>query len=281
MRTHSFPIDSGQSFPRAPSELIDIKTLETRMNRLIVLLLLTGTAFANGSVTDDVRITSEGLGYDLQYRVYLPEGYESRSDHPVLFLTDGQSYISRGHMHMTLDKLIADGKIEPVIAVFVDPRDPDNLRSNRRNAEFLCNPDYLKFYADELIPTIERKYPVTADREGRTIMGLSFGGTNAACFGVLGYDTFSGIAMQSPANHPVKDLLPAYEEMPVLPLRIFLSTGKPDDNTQANRRFRTILQDKGYEMEYVEVRQGHNWDNWQPLLDDVLMYFYSSDEPES
>jgi enterochelin esterase-like enzyme len=266
---------------RAASELIDVNKLEMLMNRLIVLLLLSGTAFADGSVTDDVRITSEGLGYDLQYRVYLPEDYDSRLDHPVLFLTDGQNYISRGRMHKTLDRLIADGKIEPVIAVFVDARDPDNLKSNRRNAEFLCNPDYLQFYSDELIPTIEKNYPVTVDREGRTIMGLSFGGTNAACFGLLGYDTFSGIAMQSPANHPVKELLPAYEEMPVLPLRVFLSTGKPDDNTQANRRFRTILQDRGYEMEYVEVRQGHNWDNWRPLIDDILTYFYRVDDPES
>lgn len=84
--------------------------------------------------------------------------------------------------------------------------------------------------------------------------------------------------MQSPANHPVENLLPAYEESPILPLRIFLSTGQPNDNTRANRRFRTILKDKGYDMKYVEVREGHNWDNWEPLLDDALLYFYSSDD---
>jgi enterochelin esterase-like enzyme len=217
------------------------------------------------------------LGYDLNYRLYLPDGYESRVSHPVLFLTDGQNYISRGRMPSTLNSLIRRGKIAPVIAVFIDARDPDDLDSNRRNAQFFCNANYLKFYVDELIPTVEKNYPVVASREGRTIMGLSFGGTNAACFGVLGYDTFSGIAMQSPANHPVPNLLPAYQEMPTLPLRIFLSTGTPDDNTQANRNFRTVLQDKGYEMEYVEVQQGHNWENWRPLIDDVLLYFYGTD----
>ena len=61
-----------------------------------------------------------------------------------------------------------------------------------------------------------------------------------------------------------------------MPLRIFLSTGQPNDNTQANRRFKSILQDKGYAMKYVEVREGHNWDNWKPLLDDALLYFYSN-----
>lgn len=261
------------------NEQIQVSTLETPMIRLTGLLIfLAGGAFADGTLTPDIRITSETLGYSLQYRVYLPEGYDARADHPVLYLTDGQSYISRGGMPQVLDRLIADGEIEPVVAVFVDARDPDNLRSNRRNDQFLCARSYLAFYTDELIPTIEKDYPVIADREGRTIMGLSFGGLNAACFGLFGYETFSGLGMQSPANHPVPRLMTAYKEMPMLPLRIFLSTGKPDDNTLANRRFRTVLKDKGYDMEYVEVRKGHSWDNWRPLIDNALLYFYDRND---
>ena len=247
----------------------------------IAFLASTGTAGAEGSLSDDIRITSDLLGYDLQYRLYLPEGHESRNDHPVIFLTDGQNYLNRGRMTEILDDLINVGRIEPLVAVFVDPRDPDNLQSNRRNSQFLCNVDYLRFYVDELIPSVETSYPVATNREGRTIMGLSFGGTNAACFGLLGSETFSGIAMQSPANHPLPNLLPTYQETPTLPIRIFLSTGTPDDNTQANRRFRSMLQEKGYDMKYVEVRQGHNWNNWRPLIDDVLLFFYGTDDPDS
>ena len=252
---------------------------ELTIRSVVLLLLLVGTVNADGIVTDDIRISSDALGYDLHYRVYLPEGADSGGeDHPVMFLTDGQNYLSRGGVPEVLDSLITDGRIEPVVAVFVDARDPDDLQSHRRNSQFFCNPDYLRFYVDELIPAIEASYPVAASREARAIMGLSFGGTNAACFGLLGYDTFSGIAMQSPANHPLPNLLPTYQEMPTLPLRIFLSTGVPDDNTQDNRAFRTVLQDKGYEMEYVEVREGHNWENWRPLIDDVLLYFYGIED---
>jgi len=246
------------------------------MIRALVLLLVAGVAIADGTVSDNIRVSSDALAYDLQYRVYLPETYNPQREYPVIFLTDGQNYISRGRMPRIMNKLISAGKIEPVVAVFVDPRDPDNLKSNRRNSEFLCNRDYLRFYVEELIPEIEANYSVQADRAGRTIMGLSFGATNAACFGLLGYETFSGIAMQSPANHPIDNLLPAYEEMPTLPIKVFLSTGRPDDNTQANRHFRRILQDKGYVMEYIEVTQGHDWDNWRPLLDNVLLYFYGN-----
>jgi enterochelin esterase-like enzyme len=250
------------------------------MLKTIPLVLLASTALADGAVTDNIRISSDVLGYDLQYRVYLPESVEDRTELPVLYLTDGHTYLSRGQMRETLDREIGAQQIEPLIAVFVDPRDPDNLSVNRRNSQFLCNSDYLRFFVEELIPAVEKNFPVRNDREARTIMGLSFGATNAACFGMLGSDQFSGLAMQSPANHPLPDLLPAYERSPLLPLNIFLSTGKPDDNTTANRRFHTVLKDKGYDVNYVEVRQGHDWQNWRPLLDDVLRYFYGTEKPD-
>ena len=242
--------------------------------RLILLLLLAETAYADGIVTDNIRITSTALGYDLQYRVYLPQDYHPGTTYPVLYLTDGQHYLQSGRVPRILDRLINNGKINPVIAVFVDSRDPDNLKTNRRNAQFNCNVDYLRFFAYELIPTVEMNYPVIKNRNGRTIMGFSFGATNAACFGLMGYEIFSGIAMQSPANHAVPKLLPTYQARPRLPLKIFLSTGVPNDNTQANRKFHNVLKNKDYDMKYIEFRQGHNWENWRPLIGDILIYFY-------
>ncbi len=241
---------------------------------IAILLLATGTAFAGGTLTPNQRITSEVLSYDLQYRVYLPEDYESHEGLAVLYVVDGQSYISQGGVPRVLNRLIGSGRIEPVVVVFVDARDPDRLRTNRRNAQFFCNKQYLEFYRDELIPQIEQQYPVAQNREKRSVLGLSFGGLNSACFGLFGFDTFSGIGMQSPAYHPVPKLLSVYEKMPLLPLRIFLSTGKPNDNTQATRKLHDVLKSKGYPMEYIEVREGHNWSNWKPLIDDVLRFFY-------
>ena len=206
------------------------------MKYVLTLLSLVATgAAAGGTLSEDIRISSDVLGYDVQYRVYAPEGVESAQDLPVLFLTDGPGYIRRGKAPRVLDRLIKSEKIEPIVAVFVDSRDPDNLKVNRRNSEFLCNPDYLRFYTGELIPAVEQSYPIGKDRESRSVLGLSFGGLNAACFGLLGHETFSGIGMHSPANYPVKSLLPAYEQAPTLPLRMFLSTGSPNDNTMANR----------------------------------------------
>ncbi len=232
------------------------------------------TLFAQGTLGPDVRISSKILGYDLQYRVYQPEGYEARENHPVLYVTDGQWYISQGKMIRVLDRVIADGNIEPTYVVFVDSRDPNNLGENLRRKQFPCNYDYYEFYAKELVPEIEATHRVAVDREKRGILGVSFGGLNAACFGLMGYQTFSRIGMHSPANHPVPELLPTYEEAPTLPLKIFLSTGDINDNTAANRRFRNLLREKGYDLKYVETHQAHNWKNWRPLIDDVLKFFF-------
>ena len=245
---------------------------------LLLLFALMETASADGTLSPSTRISSAALGYDLQYRVYLPVGHESAKGLDVLFLTDGGGYIGRGKVPQVLDRLIDAKEIKPVVAVFVDAVAPDNPRLNRRNQQFFCNGDYLRFYAEELIPVLEANYPIGRSRDKRTVMGLSFGALNAACFGLRGHETFSGIVMQSPANHPVKELLPEYERTPQLPLRIFLSTGMKNDNTKANRHFRDILQEKGYPLKYVESREEHNWDNWRPLIDDVLLFLYGTQE---
>ena len=68
-----------------------------------------------------------------------------------LYINDGQRYISQGLTEI-LDKLISNGKIPPVIVVFLDPRNPVNAKENWRNELFWCNPEFLKFFGKELIP---------------------------------------------------------------------------------------------------------------------------------
>ena len=72
-------------------------------------------------------------------------------------------------------------------------------------------------------------------------------------------------------------LLPAYKNEPTRPINIFLSTGASRVNSAENRRFRKTLKDKGYEMKYKQTNEGHNWDNWRPLIDDVFFYFFGKE----
>lgn len=239
-----------------------------------ILVMSFGAQALDGELSANQRISSAYLGYDLQYRVYVPEAVEDLSDLPTIYLTDGQSYIRSGKMHRVLDEEIRAGRIKPMVAVFVDARDPDNLRNNRRNSQFFCNIDYVKFFVGELVPYISTQYPVSLSHKDRAIMGLSFGGLNAACFGLMAPATFGNIGMQSPAIHPIPKLRELFETEDTRPIRIFFSLGKINDNTAVGRDFRRVLEEKGYEMFYKEVNASHNWRNWRPLLDDALQYFF-------
>lgn len=249
-----------------------------RLFSILILIGLSGSVSAEGKLSDDIRISSATLGYDLQYRVYQPEGLRRNSALPTLYITDGQWYISRGKLPELLDKEIAAGNIEPVLVVFVDSRNPDNLQQNRRNQQFFCNQRYVDFFTEELLPTIDKEYPTSAVRDDRVILGLSFGGRNSACFGLMAHDSFAGIAMQSPANSEMVDELRfQYMAQEKLPLKIFMSVGTVNDNTQAGQQFMETLKFQEYDLTYREVNEGHDWDNWGPLLDDVLYTFFAAE----
>lgn len=251
--------------------------------RLVFITILsffsTVAAVADGDLTDNIRIESKALGYAVQYRVYTPDPKYQVENMPTLYVTDGQNYIGAGKLHKLLNKEIAAGNIKPLVAVFVDPRSPDNLSINRRAAQFHCNEHYTKFFTDELIPAIDQSYSVSNNRQDRVILGLSFGGLNSACFGLMIPETFAGIAMQSPASHKqLKMLAELYGQGEKLPLKMFLSFGTERDNLNHGRLFKRALDEKGYDVTYKEVVAGHDWRNWKPLLDDVLDTFFTKDK---
>lgn len=219
------------------------------------------------------RIHSPQLGYDLQYRVYQPSGFQPGL--PTLYVTDGEAYLQYGQFAKLLDAEIASGRITPLLVMFVDSRDPDDLSKNRRHSQFMCNQKYAAFYRQQLIPAISKQYQVSTQRQHRVILGLSFGAVNAACFGLLLPDVFAGIAMQSPGNSQHIGLLrKMYQQSQHIDLKMFLSIGTKKDNTAAGRKFHQTLLEKGYPVAYHEVPFGHDWQNWQPLLDDILQHYF-------
>ncbi len=247
---------------------------------LAVSSFISIVAYADESTLSDYRrIFSTSLGYELQYRIYKPVSVSADDRLPSLYVTDGQGYLAHGRFRSVLDEAISSGTIKPLIVVFLDSRNPDNLQENRRNTQFMCNEKFATFFASELVPTISEQQPVSLSRDDRVGLGVSFGGLNSACFGLMLSGLFSGIAMQSPANEEhLKVVGDLYEQAETLPLKMFLSVGSKNDNTRAVKRFNRILEDKAYELTFIKVRGEHNWQNWAPLLDDVLRTFFLSSE---
>jgi len=229
-----------------------------------------------GSLSQYQRIKSNVLGYDLRYKVYVPANYQDLNSLPAIYLTDGPEYINPegGDMVVKIDELIDLGKIKPIIAIFIDPRNPDNSWKNRRNTEFFTNDNYVQFITHELVPQIDKNFKTSTEPSDRAIMGLSFGGLNAAYFGVKAHHTFRIIGMQSPALHPRPEIYKLYQDNNVLPIKIFLTTGTKGDTETGARRLKAVLDEKGYDYYYKEVPEGHNWKNWKPLIEEALLYFF-------
>ncbi len=231
-----------------------------------------------GTLTENILIDSEIMGYSIHYRVYLPVGYEDLNDLPVLYTTDGQEYSDEklGAVPTVLDNLIHGQRVSPAIVVFVSPLNPENGAENRRADEFKANENYLSFFVNELIPTIEDTYKASSDRDSRFILGTSFGGLNAAYFGFSRPDIFGGTAIQAPAFWYEEKIYELARNSEQQPDKIFMSVGTIGDNTEDARTMKRIFERKGLEFTYMETNEGHSWGAWGAQADDILLHFFGS-----
>lgn len=229
-----------------------------------------------GNLSANLLINSTALGYAVQYKVYVPANYDQLKDLPVVYFTDGQEYADprMGAAVVTLDNLIAAQKINPVIAVFIDPRQPNNLNENRRMTEYINSDKFLGFVTKELIPTIDKTYKTNPSAAQRALVGTSLGGLCATYFAWKANDSFQLFVVNSPAYWVSLSILDNFKTTKIPFQKLYLSSGLQFDGEKDTQLFKQILTDKGYNFRYQEINQGHSWGNWKGLVDDWLLYFF-------
>jgi enterochelin esterase family protein len=231
---------------------------------------------SRGALSGNIKVASRQLGYDVNYRVYTPPGYNPQQSHnlPVVYVTDGHEYSAdyMGSMVVVLDNLISAKSLQPTIAVFIDPREPANQNNNRRATEYVQNPKFAGFVADELVPTIDGAFRSLASPGGRTILGTSLGGLNSAYFGATRPEVFGNIAVQSPASFSqfTPGLLNTYATQPLQSKLDLFVTGGTIGDGDGGASFVSVLQQHHYDYKYLQVNEGHSWGNWRGLLDSIL-----------
>lgn len=109
---------------------------------------------------DSIKSVQADTTYNL--RVYLPNGYDATKAYPIIYALDGDTNFSTIATQMDSLKIKA-------IVVAVGRND---LRTRDYNLPGAYT--YYKFLTLDLIPYIEAKYKVTAEK--RTLEGHSFGG---------------------------------------------------------------------------------------------------------
>jgi enterochelin esterase family protein len=227
-----------------------------------------------GALTNDTTFNSTNMGYAINYRVYTPASYSAAElkNLPVVYVTDGHEYLADylGSMPIVLDNLIAAGKLRPTIAVFIDPRQPGNPGNNRRISEYNMNPNFANFVAGELVPRIDSSYRTDATAQGRTILGTSMGGLNAAYFGAVKGNVFQNIAPQSPAYNQNSAIYSLYQNNDLRFLDIFQTNGTLGGDGSGANQMANIWTTRGYTFSSIVANEGHSWGQWRAQLDDIL-----------
>jgi enterochelin esterase-like enzyme len=199
-----------------------------------------------------ISYESKSVGTTRKMQVYTPPGYSREKKYPVLYLlhgiggdeTEWQRFCKP---NVILDNLLAQGKATPMIVVMPNGRAQKNDRA--QGNVFASAPAFAAFEKDlleDVIPTIEGRYAVQADREHRALAGLSMGGGQALNFGLAHLDTFAWVGgfSSAPNTKPPAELVPdpavAKEKLKVL----WLACGKRDGLIRISQDVHAYLKEK-------------------------------------
>jgi enterochelin esterase-like enzyme len=236
---------------------------------------LTGTV-------ERVEIPSKLLKETREVHVYLPHNYSPLYKYPVLYVNDGSDYESMGRMISLLNERFQDRHARRFLVVFV-PVDK-SVRREEYHPEGSKHRDYVRFFADELVPAIEERFSAFPMGPARGILGSSLGAT-AALHTLLRYPRkFHYLALQSGAfkdssyrlveeSGRTLATVPVYQVVGLQEDKFQSASGAVIDILALNRKMRDLLTSLGVDVEYAEYDKDHTWGFWQEDIPRVLDHF--------
>src|SRR5450631_2473348 len=207
---------------------------------------------AHGRI-DTISYASKTVGTTRRALIYTPPGFSKKKQYPVLYLLHGiggdeKEWLNGGKPQIILDNLYAGGRIEPMIVVMPNGRAmPDDRATGNIMAadKVQAFANFEKDLLNNLIPYIEKKYPVLTNRENRAIAGLSMGGGQSLNFGLGNLDKFAWIGGFSSAPNTKKpeELVPDPEKAKQQIKLLFISCGASDGLILFSKRTHDYLQE--------------------------------------
>lgn len=218
---------------------------------------------------ETVEYDSKTVGNKRKMLVYTPPGYKKDGTYPVLYLLHGiggdEGEWKRGGANVVLDNLYADKKLVPMIVVMPNGRAQPNDRAEgnvfaHAKAFETFEGDLLK----DIIPFVEKTYPVKKDRESRALAGLSMGGGQSLNFGLGNLDTFAWVGgfSSAPNTRQPEKLLPKPEEAAKKLKLLWVSCGDKDGLINISQRTHAYLKEKKVQHVWHVDSGGHDFKVW-------------------
>jgi len=218
----------------------------------------------------DTLFYSTNLNNSRKIWVYTPAGFDPAVPCPVVYVHDGDGYLYLAQMRNTLDYLIHQQILQPLLAVFIPPVDRTDEYAGNKQAAF------TRFMTGEVIPWIDRKYSTVAHPWGRANLGASNGGNIALWLTVSRPDVFGRVAAMSSNVEPNISL--AVQSGVTPPVKYYIDLGTYDIPILISRvrQFKNLLTENGAVFKYQEFNEGHSWGNWKAHVDDALIWLFGN-----
>ncbi len=240
--------------------------------------------------------------------VYTPPGYEtSNQRYPVLYLLHGgggdeDAWNTLGRTSMIMDNLIAQGKARPFIVVMPNGNANQSVSQGYAlgappaapvigaragpvpGAPAAPQPDapvatqpFPESLVKDIIPFIEKRYRVIANRDSRAIAGLSMGGghTLAATMNHPGVFGYIGVLSSG-----ARGIGPAFEKqlqaVKAGGVRLYyVGCGLKDTGPmERSRDLVAVLNKHDIKNVLKETPGAHTWFTWRILLSDFAQLFF-------
>jgi enterochelin esterase-like enzyme len=219
---------------------------------------------------------SKVIGDTRAYYVYTPPGYDQNPSerYPVLYLLHGNNdtaagWTDVGKANFILDNLLAEKKAVPMIIVMPWGHAVPYSGPQTNNTAM-----FERYLLDDVMPQIEKKYRVTANRGNRAVVGLSMGGGHALQIGLNHLDLFSAVGAFSsavPANFEArfKALLDDPDGTNAKLKLLWIGCGLDDPAFQRNRQLSELLSSRKIQLVFRATEGRHNYTVWRQYLAEV------------
>jgi enterochelin esterase family protein len=245
------------------------------------------TQIPHGTITSYMLTTYIARGLPMNqepYFVYTPPNYDPKhkGGYPVLYLLHGWSdygdgWITVGRVNLILDSLISTGSIVPMIVVmpqgygdysFVTSGHDTAWKDSTRITSNLTL--FAKMLMQEIVPAVDRDYPIAKGRDNHAIAGLSMGGLESLTIGINHADYFAYVGGFSSALKHLDFSKQMMDPGNARDLRqLWVACGTSDDLLAPNREFVAWARKQKLPVTPIETEGKHTWLVWR----DNLLHF--------